>query len=148
VILSEQSDRFRTVVGTLPEPGRLPDEERYPFETVQPVRAGYVERGGVKSWYAVWGEHGPWLAFAPIYQITQTQLLKMAVPYLSRHFRVITMDGRGNGRSDRPKGGEAYRFEEYYQDFVAVLDAVGAERLAVVGISACDRRRRILRVRH
>lgn len=128
--------RFRNIVGELPEGGRIPEQERYPYETVEPVRGGYVERDGVKVWYAVWGDQGPWLAFAPIYQITQSQMLKLCVPYLSRHFRVITMDARGNGRSDRPRGEEAYTFEEYYQDFVAVLDAVGAERVAVVGISA------------
>ena len=100
------------------------------------MREGYVERNGVKSWYAVWGESGPWIAFAPIFQITHSQILKATVPYLSRHFRVLTMDGRGNGRSDRPRGQEAYSFDEYYRDFLAVLEAAGVERMAVIGVSA------------
>ena len=107
-----QPGSFEKIVGELPEPGRLPSTEGYPFETVRPAREGYVERDGVKSWYAVWGEQGPWIAFAPVFQITHVQLLKATVPYLSQHFRVITMDGRGNGRSDRPAGQEAYTFEE------------------------------------
>ena len=129
-------EKFRLVVGALPEGGRLPESDAYPFGTLRPVREGYIERNGVKSWYAVWGDSGPWIAFAPIFQIAQSQILKAAVPYLAQHFRVVTMDGRGNGRSDRPRGQEAYSFEQYYQDFVAVLDAAGADRLAVVGISA------------
>ncbi len=129
-------ERLRTVVGELPEPGRVPEGERLPFETVQPVREGFVERDGVRSWYAVWGEQGPWIAFAPIFQITHSQVLKATVPYLSRHLRVVTMDGRGNGRSDRPRGQEAYSFDHYYRDFIAVLDAAGVDRAAVVGISA------------
>ena len=129
-------ETFRKVVGELPEAGRLASPEAYPFETLRPVRDGYVERNGVKSWYAVWGESGPWIAFAPIFQITHTSLLKATVPYLSAHFRVFTMDGRGNGRSDRPRGQEAYSFDEYYADFLAALDAAGVDRLAVVGISA------------
>lgn len=130
-------ERFRTVVGELPEPGRVPEADRLPYETVRPVREGFVAREGVKSWYAVWGERGPWIAFAPIFQITHSQMLKATVPYLSQHFRVVTMDGRGNGRSDRPRGQEAYSFEHYYQDFLAVLDATaGTEKIAVIGISA------------
>jgi pimeloyl-ACP methyl ester carboxylesterase/predicted glycosyltransferase len=131
-----QPGSFEKIVGELPQPGRPPATEGYPFETVRPVRDGYVERDGVKSWYAVWGEAGPWIAFAPIFQIAHTQMLKATVPYLSRHFRVVTMDGRGNGRSDRPQGQEAYSFEHYYRDFLTVLDAAGADRVAVVGISA------------
>jgi pimeloyl-ACP methyl ester carboxylesterase/predicted glycosyltransferase len=127
---------LRKVVGELPEPGRLPEDPSYPFATVKAVRDGYVERDGVKSWFAVWGESGPWLAFAPIFQIAHSGMLKAAVPYLSQHFRVVTMDGRGNGRSDRPAGQDAYTFDHYYRDFLAVLDAAGAERPALVGISA------------
>jgi pimeloyl-ACP methyl ester carboxylesterase/predicted glycosyltransferase len=129
-------DSFRKIVGDLPEGGRLPESNALPFGTLRPDRDGYVERDGVRSWYAVWGGQGPWLAFAPIFQITHSQILKAVVPYLACHFRVITMDGRGNGRSDRPRGQAVYSFEEYYRDFVAVLDAAGADRLAVVGISA------------
>ncbi len=134
--MSDLPEYLRKVVGELPEPGRLPDDAPYPFATVQPVRDGYIERDGVKSWFAIWGESGPWLAFAPIFQIVHSGLLKAAVPYLSRHFRVVTMDGRGNGRSDRPAGQDNYTFEHYYLDFLAVLEAAGAKQVAVVGISA------------
>ena len=33
-------------------------------------------------------------------------------------------------------GQAAYSFDHFYRDFVAVLDAVGADRVALVGISA------------
>ena len=134
--MSAKPERLRTVVGPLAEGGRLPDGDPYPFGTVTPVREGYVERDGVRCWYGVWGEQGPWIAFAPIFQITHVRILKATVPYLSRHFRVLAMDGRGNGRSDRPQGQEHYSFDHYYRDFVAALDAAGVERTAVIGISA------------
>jgi pimeloyl-ACP methyl ester carboxylesterase len=128
--------RVETVVGDLPEGGRLPPGDTQPFESVRPERHGMVERDGVNIWYAVWGARGPWLAFPPTYQISHSQLLKATVPYLCRHFRVVTMDGRGNGRSARPALREAYALDEYYADFVAVLDAVPVPQVALVAISA------------
>jgi pimeloyl-ACP methyl ester carboxylesterase/predicted glycosyltransferase len=129
-------ERFGRIAGPLPEPGAVPRADASPFETVQPAQEGFVDRDGVKIWYAVWGESGPWVAFAPPFQIVHSQALKATVPYLSRHFRVVTTDGRGNGRSDRPTGQAAYSFDHFHADFVAVLDAVGVDRVALVGISA------------
>jgi pimeloyl-ACP methyl ester carboxylesterase len=59
----------------------------------------------------------------------------MQIPYLARHCRVLTFDGRGNGRSDRPSQPNAYREEEYAADAVAVLDATATERAFVVSVS-------------
>ena len=127
-------ERLVLTAGELPEPGTLPDP--YPFETVQPAREGFVERAGVRSWYGQYGTQGPWLAFAPIYQIANTHLLRGVVPWLSQHFRVVVMDLRGNGRSDRPSAAADYSFDHYYADFVAVLDRLEVDRVAVVGISS------------
>jgi pimeloyl-ACP methyl ester carboxylesterase len=126
--------RLLDTAGPLPTPGTLPDP--YPYETVSPRREGFVERGGVKSWYAQYGDSGPWLAFAPIFQIANSRLLRGVVPYLSQHFRVVVMDLRGNGRSDRPDTPDQYSFDHYHADFVAVLDRLEVDRAAVVGISA------------
>ncbi|MEO5732734.1 MAG: alpha/beta fold hydrolase [Rubrivivax sp.] len=129
-------DSFDRVVGPLPTPGRLADANTAPFETLAPAHEGFVDRDGVRIWYAVWGTEGPWLAFAPPFQIVHAALLKAVVPYLSQHGRIITMDARGNGRSDRPQGQQHYHFDLYVGDFTAVLDAAGVDRVALVGISA------------
>jgi pimeloyl-ACP methyl ester carboxylesterase/predicted glycosyltransferase len=126
--------RLALAAGAFPPGPVLPDP--YPYETVEPARDGYVEREGVRTWYAQYGTAGPWLAFAPIYQIANSHLLRGVVPWLSHHFRVVVMDLRGNGRSDRPARQEDYAFEHYYRDFIAVLDALHVDQLAVVGISA------------
>jgi pimeloyl-ACP methyl ester carboxylesterase/predicted glycosyltransferase len=128
--------RFDRIAGPLPEPGAVPAADASPFETVLPVQEGFIDCDGVKIWYATWGESGPWIAFPQQFQIVHSQVFKATVPYLSHHFRVLTMDGRGNGRSDRPRGQEAYSLDHFHADFVAVLDALAIDRLAVVGHSA------------
>ena len=59
----------------------------------------------------------------------------MQVPYLSRHCRVITFDGRGNGRSDRPEGAEHYTELEFAADTLAIMDATATERAFLVSVS-------------
>lgn len=127
-------ERLTLAAGPLPAPRTL--SEPHPFETVQPLHEGHVERDGVRSWYAQYGDAGPWLAFAPLFQIANSHLLKGVVPHLSQHLRVVVMDLRGNGRSDRPADPAAYSFDQYYGDFIAVLDRLQVDRAALVGISA------------
>lgn len=124
--------RLALQAGPLPAPG-VPEG---PFETVQPHRQGFVERDGVKSWYAQYGDSGPWIAFAPIFQIAHSRVLRGVVPWLSQHYRVMVMDLRGNGRSDRPRDPAQYGFDHYFADFVAVLDRLEIDLAAVVGVSA------------
>ncbi len=48
------------------------------------------------------------LLLLPPWSIVHSRFWKLQVPYLARHFRVITFDGRGNGRSDRPDSAADY----------------------------------------
>ena len=71
----------------------------------QPVSDGYVERDGVKLHYEVYGTGEPTVFLLPTWSIIHSRHWKMQIPYLARHCRVLTFDGRGNGRSDRPAAG-------------------------------------------
>src|SRR5438445_4180121 len=98
---------------------------------------GYVEQDGVKAFYEVFGEgHEPTLLLMPTWPIIHSRMWKAQVPYLSRHYRVVTFDPRGNGCSDRPPTPEAYADREYAADALAVMDETGTDRAVVVG--ACD----------
>ena len=52
---------------------------------------------------------------------------------LATKYRVIALDNRGAGRSDKPFG--TWTLEQMADDAIAVLDAVGVERAHVVGAS-------------
>ena len=90
---------------------RLPDTE------------GYVERDGVKVGYEVFGHGTPTLLLLPAWTIVHSRFWKMQVPYLADHFRVITFDRPGNGRSDRTLDPAAYGVEATVDHALAVLDA-------------------------
>ena len=53
------------------------------------------------------------------------------MPALARDFEVIAVDQRGSGLSDKPAGG--YDTGTLADDLVALMDALGHERFAVVG---------------
>jgi len=94
----------------------------------------YTENNGVKIWYEVHGEGEPTLIMVPGFQIVHSEEFKRAhVPFLSRHMRVVTMDIRGSGRSDRPEGG--YGMETYVEDIHAVVEAARVDHFALSGTS-------------
>jgi pimeloyl-ACP methyl ester carboxylesterase/predicted glycosyltransferase len=100
-----------------------------------PDAEGFVERGGVKVGYEVFGAGEPAILALTSWAIVHARQWKSQVPYLARRFRVITVEGRGNGRADRPGTAGAYRDREYVDDAIAVLDATGVDRAVVVGLS-------------
>jgi pimeloyl-ACP methyl ester carboxylesterase/predicted glycosyltransferase len=101
----------------------------------QPSRDGYVERDGVKVHYEVFGDGDPAVVLLPTWSIIHSRHWKLQVPDLARRHRVVTFDGRGNGRSDRPAGAEAYRPAEFTADALAVMDATGTDRAVLVALS-------------
>jgi pimeloyl-ACP methyl ester carboxylesterase len=57
------------------------------------------------------------------------------VEALSRNFRLVLVDARGHGQSDRPHDPQSYRYERWVSDLVAVLDDAGIERAHFFGYS-------------
>jgi pimeloyl-ACP methyl ester carboxylesterase len=114
----------------------------------QPVADGYVERDGVKVHYEVFGMGEPTVLLLPTWSVLHSRHWKMQIPYLARHCRVLTFDGRGNGRSDRPTEPEAYAEPEFAADAIAVMDATGTDRAVIVGFSMGAHRGLLLAANH
>jgi pimeloyl-ACP methyl ester carboxylesterase/predicted glycosyltransferase len=115
---------------------------RYPDET------GYVERDGVRIHYEVYGEGPVTVLLLPTWSIIHSRHWKMQIPYLARHCRVVTFDGRGNGRSDRPDFAEAYAETEFVADALAVMDATQTKSAVIVGFSMGGQRGLMLAAEH
>jgi pimeloyl-ACP methyl ester carboxylesterase/predicted glycosyltransferase len=101
-----------------------------------PDEEGYVERDGVRIFWESYGTGEPVVLLLPTWSIIHSRHWKAQIPFLARHARVLTFDGRGNGRSDRPTTREEYAEREFAADALAVLDAAGVDRAVVVGLSA------------
>jgi pimeloyl-ACP methyl ester carboxylesterase len=100
-----------------------------------PDEQGFVEREGVRLFWEVYGSGEPTILLLPTWALVHSRHWKAQIPFLARQFRVVTFDGRGNGRSDRPRGAEAYSIREFAADTLAVMDATSTERAVLVGVS-------------
>ena len=114
----------------------------------EPIRDGYVERDGTKIFYEVFGTGEPTVLLLPTWSLLHSRHWKMQIPYLARHCRVVTFDGRGNGRSDRPTTPEAYAETEFMADAIAVMDATQTERAVIAGFSMGAQRALLLAANH
>jgi 3-oxoadipate enol-lactonase len=58
---------------------------------------------------------------------------KKQIPFFSQHYRVITFDIRGHGRSDKPLG--SYSIKLFATDTVELMKALGVDSAHIVGFS-------------
>jgi pimeloyl-ACP methyl ester carboxylesterase len=108
-------------------------ERREQTRARHPEATGHVIRDGVRLHYEVYGSGDQTAFLLPTWSIIHARHWKMQIPYLARHCRVLTFDGRGNGRSDRPPAG--YAEQEFAADALAVMDATGTEAATLVSLS-------------
>jgi pimeloyl-ACP methyl ester carboxylesterase/predicted glycosyltransferase len=137
---------------TAPPPARVlsPGERRLPGGGTAPPEAvpaaeqtrarypdteAWVERDGARIFYEVYGAGEQTIFLAPTWSLVHSRHWKMQIPYLARHFRVLAMDGLGNGRSDRCRDAHRYSPREFARDCVAVMDDSATERAVAVSLS-------------
>jgi pimeloyl-ACP methyl ester carboxylesterase/predicted glycosyltransferase len=115
---------------------------RYPDES------GFIERNGVELYWEAYGKGEQTVLLLPTWSIVHSRHWKMQIPYLARHARVVTFDGRGNGKSDRPQDPEAYSEHEFAADALAVLDETATTRAALVSLSLGAQRALLVAAEH
>lgn len=105
------------------------------MRAVPPDQEGFAEHLGVKVHYEVYGAAEPTILLMPTWTVVHKRLWKAQIAYLSRHFRVVTYDGPGNGPSDRPGDPASYGQAAQQAYALAVLDAAGCRAAVLVGLS-------------
>lgn len=100
-----------------------------------PDQEGVVHHDGLSLGYEVYGSGSPTILLMPSWTIVNVRFWKAQIHYLARHFRVVTFDGPGNGRSDRPTTSSFYDHAAVVADAVTVLNASNTERAVLVSLS-------------
>ena len=127
---------LRKEAAPAPEPsGRTTGRDGEQSRARYPETEGFAERDGQRLFYEVYGEGEETIFLLPTWSLVHSRHWKMQIHYFARHFRVLTMDGLGNGRSDRCKDPERYGGEEFARDCLAVMDATGTERAVMASLS-------------
>jgi pimeloyl-ACP methyl ester carboxylesterase len=120
-------------------PARIPDSflaAGEPSRAACPDDEGWVvDPNGVRVFYEVYGDSPDTICFLPPWAVMTSRSWRGQIPYFARHFRVIVIDPRGNGRSDRPAERAAYSRAAHVGDVIAVLDAVGVKEAMMVSAS-------------
>ena len=100
-----------------------------------PHTEGTVDRDGVNLHYEIYGKGEHTIVFVPTWAIIHSRCYKAQVPYFAEHFRVVTYDPRGNGKSDRPDEVEAYSVDRLIDDVSAVMNATDTQKATLFGFS-------------
>jgi len=110
-------------------PGSVSGAPNLPAGFADTFESRYVQAGDVRL-HAVVGGDGPALLLVHGWPETW-YAWRLVMPALARDFTVIAVDQRGIGLSDKPADG--YDTGTLANDLVALMDALGHERFAVVG---------------
>ena len=102
-------------------------ETRLPTATVSGFRFHYADDDFADPWIP----HDT--IFLQPFLYGDTEAYRGWVPTLARHLRVIRMDRRGVGQSDKPGRGDDISLNLIVSDFANFLDHVGIEAVHLVG---------------
>ncbi len=110
-------------------PGSVSGAPNLPAGFTDTFTSRYVDANGLRL-HAVVGGEGPPLLLVHGWPQTWYQY-RLIMPELARNFEVIAVDQRGMGLSDKPQDG--YDIGTQANDLVALMDALGHQRFALVG---------------
>ena len=94
---------------------------------------GFLEANGIRLHFIDHAGDGPALVLAPGLTANAHSFDGLMGAGLGNAARVIALDLRGRGESDAPSSG--YSMEDHASDVLALLDALGLERVAMGGHS-------------
>ena len=121
LLLLSGAARAEEIWQTLPKPPAMPT----------PVESGMAPVNDIQMYYAVYGEGEPVLLIHG--GLGNADVWGFQVPALAESHKVIVADSRGHGRSTRSE--KPFGYELMADDYLALLDHLGIDKVALVGWS-------------
>jgi len=103
-------------------------------DAVYPIREGFVDANGVMIYYMSTGHGQPLMIVHGGPGASHDYFLPYLLP-LARHYRVVFIDERGSGRSQKLEDRSAYTTENMVEDVEAVRQALGLGKMSLLGHS-------------
>ncbi len=94
-----------------------------------------INNQGINIYYKVVGEGPPIVLLHGVFGSCEDWIEFGYVARLGRKYKLILIDLRGHGQSDKPYDPNSYYIDKYVQDVVAVLDELGIGLCHVLGFS-------------
>jgi proline iminopeptidase len=101
---------------------------------VYPVQDGFVDANGVMIYYTMMGRGEPLLILHGGPGASHDYFLPYLLP-LARHHKVIFIDERGSGKSQKLEDRSAYTIENMVEDVEAVRQGLGLGKIDLLGHS-------------
>ena len=95
------------------------------------LRHEFVNVNGIRMHYVTMGK-GPLIVFLhgfPEFWYSW----RHQIPFFSKHFKVVVLDMRGYGETERPTEIDEYRIEKLVTDIVELIHSLGQEKATIVG---------------
>lgn len=90
----------------------------------------FYDHQGIQLYYEDIGEGRPLLLLHGL--TSNHQMFYREIGYLKDKFRIIALDSRGHGKSDRP---DEFTLDDHVSDTIALLDHLGLRSVNVLGVS-------------
>jgi proline iminopeptidase len=103
-------------------------------QATYPIQEGYVDSGGVLIYYQSMGRGAPLMIVHGGPGATHDYFLPHLLP-LARNFRLVFIDERGSGKSQKLEDPAGYTVENMVEDTEAVRKALGLGKIALLGHS-------------
>ncbi len=111
-----------------------PKPAETPASNVYPLQEGFVDANGVMIYYKILGRGEPLMIAHGGPGASHDYFLPYLLP-LARHNKLIFIDERGSGRSQKLEDPSGYSIENMVEDVEAVRQALGLGKISLLGHS-------------